>query len=362
MKRILLVLTLAAAGSTATWVIREREAARPLELPCAVAREGPIESEVAAPGRVESLRDLTMRAIGEGRVSEVMVREGDEVKAGQELLRYDVADAANRAAQAQDRVAEADLEIQDLDRDLRITRSLIPVAGESKQRLEALEIRRDKARIAKSLAEKELALARLQLERMHGRAPEAGTVVEKQVEVGEWLTPGRPVFLLADVRRLKVAALVDEIDVPRVRVGNRADVSADGVPGRAFGGRVTQIWPSARIERESTVVKVVVELDREVEAGEGLRIGNQVDVRIVPERVEKGVLVPVEAVQENRDGTAVVWVVADGRVSRRAVTVGLHNARDAQVVEGLRVGETVALLLGRVVPDGAPAVPVSPAR
>lgn len=357
MKRLLFLLVLGAIGSGVTYVIREREASRPVSLPCAVARTGDIDSEVTAPGRVEPVRDITVRATGDGRIEAVLAKEGDAVVEGQELVRYDTADATNRLAQAMDRVAQAELEMKDIDRDLRTTRSLIPVAGESKQKLEGLEIRYDKARLSKSLFEKELALSRSQLDKMHVRASEAGTVVEKLVEDGEWLTPGRALFRLASVNRLKVTCLVDEIDAPRLRPGNRAEVTADSLPGRKFPGKVTQIYPSARVERDSTVVKVVVEIEEAVDPSEGLRIGNQVDLRFITANASGCVLVPVESIQELRDGSTFAFVLDGGFVRRRPVKVGLQNARDTQVVEGVRAGDTVVLLLGQPVPDGALAIP-----
>lgn len=360
MRSLVLLMALGAAGAGVTWWLREREASRPLVLSVARVRSGAIAADVTASGRVESVRDLTLRASGEGRAAAVLVREGDAVTEGQELLRYDRADTENRLTQAQDRLSQADLEIRDVDRDLRITRSLVPVAGESRQRLEALEIRAEKARVARGLAEKELALARALLDRMAAQSPWPCTVIEKLVEDGEWLTPGRPLFHLADAHRLKVVTLVDEIDAPRLRVGQRAVVTSDSLPGRSFSGQVTQIYPSARVERDTTVVKVAVELDAPVQPQDGLRIGNQVDVRIIHAEVAQALMVPVESVLEVRGDAAAVFVLQAGFVRRRTVRLGLQNAREAQVLDGVSAGESVVLLLGRALPDGAPAVEAPP--
>jgi len=351
-KRFLTLLVLVAAATVGVWAVREREARWPVPLPCSASRVGSIQAEVTAPGRVESLRDLTVRAAGEGRIQAVLVKEGDLVRAEQELVRYDTADARNRLDQAKDRVAKAELEIKDVERELKTTRSLIPFAGESKQRLEALEIRCDLARLSRSLFEKELGLALSQLDKMLCHAAEDGTVVEKIVEEGEWTVPGKPLFRIARTDRLKVTTFVDEVDAPRIRVGNRAEVTADSLPGRTFPGKVVQIHPSARIERESTVVKVVVELEGEVVPDEGLRIGNQVDVRVIHASADGCVLVPVEAVEEVRGGGSFVWVLAGGVVRRRPVTMGLQNSRDAEIREGLTKGDTVVLLLGQPVSEG----------
>lgn len=146
------------------------------------------------------------------------------------------------------------------------------------------EVHRANARIAAARAQ--LELARAQREKMVLRAPAAGTVLEVFAQLGELVGPesDQPAIVFADASRLFVRAFVEELDAPRIQSGMVASVTADGLAGRAFGGRIVKIAP--RMSKKQLMTDdpnehfdtKVREVWLELESPLGLLIGLRVDV------------------------------------------------------------------------------------
>ncbi|MBI5369298.1 MAG: efflux RND transporter periplasmic adaptor subunit [Planctomycetes bacterium] len=348
---LLLGLGLPAAVGLAAWSAGR---ALPPTVQVVRPRPSPLATTLVAQGRMESVTDATVRARVEGLVLTLAVDQGDAVRLGQELLRFDVEDAANRLAQSDDRLLLARAELKDAERELRQARSLVGVASESQARLDASDIRREKAALSVTLAEREVALTRTHLGKLSCLAPQAGVVLEKLVEAGQWVTPGQPLFKVADTLRLKVAVHVDEADAPAVRRDLPCTVSCDSLPGETFPAHVTKISPVARIERDATVVVVTSELTVPTDR---LKIGNQVDVRIVTHERGQVLAVPVEAIRTGKDGRF-AWVVEGDLLRTRPLKIGLANAELAEVLEGVTPDDRVVVSLGLELVAGERVSPV----
>jgi HlyD family secretion protein len=76
-------------------------------------------------------------------------------------------------------------------------------------------------------------------------APSDGTILSRPVEVGNVVSPGSPVFVMVDMNRLYVKVYIPEPDIPKIKLGDSADISVDAFPGRTFPARVTKIYQQA---------------------------------------------------------------------------------------------------------------------
>jgi len=228
-------------------------------------RAGAIEAEIAAAraqlaaARVEekAARDAYDRlreAEVHGWMEEealLRVRAAEEARAAAEArlaqvensaeARSRAADAAVWAAQAQRDVAQAQLDLME--------------AGAAEAEIAAAEA-------AVAQAEAALEEARVALARCEVRAPFAGTVGLVHVRIGEAVAPGQPLVTLGDLTTLRVETTdLDEVDVARVRVGQRATVTFDALPERVFTGRVVRIAPMAEPGAAGVHYTVIVELE-----------------------------------------------------------------------------------------------------
>ena len=298
---------------------------------------------VAAEGKVEAMPgydvDVGTSELN-GRIAKIFVKEGESVHKGQtvaalenEDLQAQVVQGESELTVAQARLAEIESgtreeEIKQADarlkgdvarldearnqlqrnRDLR-RQNMIPQAtldsaeaafkaaqaavNESTQhklllvkgpRPETIQLYRDQVQ----QAEATLDYYRKRLDKTIVRSPIDGTVIERYLDEGEGVTPEIPILAIADLGKLWVNAEVDETDIGRVHVGDKAQVTANAYPGQIFAGSVREIanYTGARKIRPSNpavnlglkVVQVKILLDTQTP----LRLGMSVDVKITP--------------------------------------------------------------------------------
>ncbi|HXF83232.1 MAG TPA: HlyD family efflux transporter periplasmic adaptor subunit, partial [bacterium] len=146
-----------------------------------------------------------------------------------------------------------------------------------------------------------------------------------------------------------ITAEVDEADIDAVRIGQAARITADAYPAMALTGRVTRIGGAVELRGGNRVVRVRIDPLAPIV----MRAGTSVDVAIVQRTVADALLVPLDAVQPAEDGAAEVFVIERGALRRRAVRLGERNDELAQVADGLREGEYVALGDAAVLREGA---------
>jgi HlyD family secretion protein len=176
------------------------------------------------------------------------------------------------------------------------------------------------------------------------RAPLDGTVIRRYVELGEAVVMNQPLFTVGNTDHLLLEVKVDEADVGRVRLGQQVLVDLYAFQKKVVVGRVAELYPDA--DRATKTFLAKVELSA---PPDGLRSGMSAEVNIVTDRHEGVVLVPAGAVSA---GAGKVFVVEGGRARARTVQIGLKDTRNAEVVSGVRAGESVILLGPKEIADG----------
>jgi len=170
------------------------------------------------------------------------------------------------------------------------------------------------------------------------RAPFDGTVSRVYLNPGAPVAPSLPVLSLVTESGW-VAADVDEADIGRVRLGQRARVSADAYPGAVVRGRVSRIGGQVDVRLGTRSVRVRIDLDGRA----AMRAGTSVDVDLILETVTGGLLVPLDALQHDNGAGAFVFVIRDGILRRRPVDLRQRNDEFAVVGNGVQEGELVAI-------------------
>jgi RND family efflux transporter MFP subunit len=310
--RILLLLAAAAmaAGGWHAWRLR------PPLVEVAAAVRGPAVEAVYATGTVEPVRWAAVAPAVKARLREVLVDDGDRVRAGQILAHLDDTVAAAQVAEVEARARFAAEEAQRLTR--LIERGVTPKSDVDRAQSEA--------RALAAAAE----VARRRLDDYDIKAPIDGVVLRRDGEPGEMVDTTETVFWIGEPSPLRVTADVDEEDVPRVRPGMKALLKADAFPGQVFEGRLAAITPKGDPVQKTYRVRIELPLDTP------LLIGMTIEANIVVRETADAVLVPTGAL---RDGA--VWVVAGERASKRSVEVGVAGPHLAEIRAELAPGETV---------------------
>lgn len=333
--RLLMFFTAAAVGCTGT-------APAAIEAPPPPVHAATIEPEAVTPtsmatAEILSNRQSNMRSETAGRVVDVLIEAGDRVEEGQVLLRLDVGRPASATQAANAAVAQSEARLTQAERELDRTKKLVQTGGLPEQRLDDAQDAVRLASAARDAARAEARLARRGLTDAVVRAPFAGTIVERMVELGEYLAPGSPLLTLADTSVLKARVLLDPREAIDVSVGSKALVSVYARPRETFSGKVVRVGEV--IDPRTRRLPVEIELE---DHGGRLRPG--LVARFLVETGEPTMVmrVPLDGVFE-RFGSQHVYVVEDGMARRRAIVLGPVRAGFAEVTQGIEPGETVVV-------------------
>ncbi|MCX6071210.1 MAG: efflux RND transporter periplasmic adaptor subunit [Chloroflexi bacterium] len=183
-------------------------------------------------------------------------------------------------------------------------------------------------------------------------APIAGVIGTVTTQEGETVAAGlsAPTFVtIIDLNRLQVDAFVDEVDIGKVRPGQKATFTVDAFPAREFEGKVVAIYPKAVIQENVVNYDVVVEITGKYDGL--LRPEMTASVTIQLDARDNVLAVPAKAVKRER-GKSVVYLVENGQARPREVKVGWKDSQWIEVVSGLEEGQAVLLEAPAGQPNG----------
>jgi len=316
-----LVVALVACGSHET-----REAASPDRGPAIAVVTAEVErtgdtSEVAVPGTIQARRRAALSARIPASVTELPYREGQPVEAGAVVVRLDDAAlrAALSAAEAAQQAAEADLER---------TRSLLEKSAATARELEQMTAHAAGARAQVTGAEDSLSYAVL-------RAPFAGRIARRHVNLGDVVNPGMPLVEIEGQGGLEIQATVEPRVAATLRPGATLRAVVDG-QGGALEAIVTAVAPSG----DATTHRF--ELTADLPSAPGLRAGLFARLLVPGIASAPRLDVPSVAVFE-RGGLSGVFVVRDGIARLRWVAVGARDGDRLEIRAGVEPGERVVL-------------------
>ena len=359
---IVVLLLLAVIAAAAVWWFKRPQTIEVRTVLVQQPTSGGGGNLLNASGYVTARRAATVSSKVTGKVMEVLVEEGMKVEAGQILARLDSANVQKslelseaHAESARKGLDETKANLEQTDRELaRITRlAENKIATQSDLDKAATDVKSLKARLGRQLAEvtvaeRELAVWKQQLDDTIVRAPFAGIVTQKNAQPGEMISPMSAggftrtgICTIVDMSSLEIEVDVNESFINRVQSGQPVEATLDSYPDWRIPSKVIAIIPTA--DRQKATVKVRVGFEK-------------LDPRILPDMSVKvvfqsageaktsarGITVPKAAVRQ-RDGKAIAWIVRDGRVERRAVTVGTPRGDEVAVTAGLHGGEKLVL-------------------
>ena len=169
-----------------------------------------------------------------------------------------------------------------------------------------------------------------------------GTDEDGKVAVGDQVWGGRALLDIPDLNKMQVLCLIGEMDIERMRVGQRAYIRLEAFPGPVFNGVVSGLAPMASPQPgapDIQVFELVIAID---EQDERLKPGMSAEVEIVLETIPEALSVPLNALFEREDGL-VAFRLANGKFAEVPVVIGHKNATAAVVASGLAAGDVVAL-------------------
>lgn len=361
------------------------------EVVAAAVQRGNLVQTVVASGHIETPYRVEIASQITGTVKDVLVREGEQVHQGQQLVAIEASELQASVVQAEGAVAQAQARVRQLreltkpaaDEALKQAQANLlnaQAAYERASKLAAsgygtkatlddatknLDVARTQVRTAELqvfttspggsdfvMAETQLSQALANLNTAQARlgyativAPRDGVLITRNVERGTVVQPGKALLVLAPAGDIQIVVQIDEKNLGQLALGQHAMASADAYPDKRFDATLSYINPSVDINRASVEIKLKVD-----DPPDYLRQDMTVSVDIATARRDDVVIVPARAVN---DAAAAPYVLkaSGGRAVRQPVKLGLRGVGFYEVIDGLVPGDRVIPLATGVKPD-----------
>ncbi len=318
-------------------------------------------------GSVRPVLQAMVKSKVSGEIAQVHVREGERVSAGQPLVSIDTADLRARHDTQLAMVAESKAKLDLARKTEANNRALLAKNFISQTAFDSVASGLEVSESNYKSMTAQAAITQRALADAQVRAPFAGIVAKRAVNVGEKVTADASVMHIVDLSKMELEAPVPVSDIPSVKVGQEIAFKVDGFNEREFKGKIERINPSA--EAGSRTISIFVTLPNSDGALKGGMFANGTLAAASRSTVDS---VPIAAVI-SEGGQSFVFTLKDGKVERKPITpgnrsveLGLVEVRagltpGTQVItvkaDGLKHGSKVAVRA----PGSGPAPAVQPA-
>ena len=330
------------------------EPARPVLVTHPLAEADAAVAAAAYAGEIRAREESPLSFRVGGKLVRRLVDVGDRVRRGQVLAELDPGDLALQARAAQAQLAAAQAELQRAEADRARFARLAEQQLVSRSALDAQTAAAQAARGQVRALQAQLDVARNQAGYAELRAPRDGVIAARQAEAGQVVAAGQPVYVLAAEGEREVAFAVPEGAIDGVAIGQPVRVELWSTPGRLLAGRIRELAPAADPQTRTYAARATLE-----DAGT-LALGQSARVFLADPARERGLSVPLAAVQRGAHGATAVWVVdpATRKLRLTPVKLGRWDEDRVPVLSGLRAGDWVVAAGGHLLREGQVVAPV----
>ena len=316
-----------------------------------------LQTRVSETGTVQPSKTIEIKSQFSGEVAQLFVSSGQAVKKGQLLaiIRQE-SSQARQVAQLREAIQEERLNVNTTQREWVRSQSLFKKGFIAQQELETSEDKYQLALLRLELAERQLLLAlggneelfkryqegstqSTRPEEFQVRSPTDGTVLEILVHSGEIITSGTATFgggtvlmQIADLSHIVVKANINEVNIPRVLVGQAVDIRLDALPGQSFQGTVIGIATQGVKTENIVTYEVIIAIDTPHKVLKPMLTAN---IDIVTKQLEDVLTIPLEALRVE-NGDDVVEVLIDEAPKTRRVRVAFRTDTQAVITHGIQ--------------------------
>jgi len=305
---------------------------------------------LTATGKIVSDHRVAVATKVSGQIEELFFEQGDRVTRGQLLARIEETNYRARRDQAKAMLdkARANVVYQEFNFG-RLDELYKRGVAKEFERVEAKRLL-DEARAQVAAEEAALEWSQKALDDCRVAAPIAGVVLERNVEVGDFVAAeaGRgaqanaQVAVIADMAKLRVEVDISELAITRLRKDMPCEITPDAYKDRRYKGRVMWLDPAANYSKATVQVKVRIDAPDEF-----LRVEGSAQVVFLPEpsatrsATDEGIWIPASAVTTDGADRGRVFLVVDGRLKQRTIRLGPPRGDQVQAIEGLRAGDVI---------------------
>ena len=272
-----------------------------------------LELTVEASGTVEAISSIEIKSKASGQILFLGAEIGDYVDAGVVLARIDQRTPTNTLAQANADLEVAKVRLSNAKNQFERSKRLHDEGNISDKSFEDAQESFSSARAQLVRAEVFLENARIALDDTSVRSPIAGTVISRPAEVGQVITSptsavggGTLLMEMADLNKVRVRALIDEIDIGKISLGQEVTLKVSAYRDKKFVGVVSKIEPMSKIDQNVTTFPVLIDIENKDNL---LLIGMNTDVEIEILNEEVALALPAASLRTRKDVVSVAQLL-----------------------------------------------------
>lgn len=315
---------------------RAKADARPVKVTTQPVTARSVPVWLSLTGQLKGSHDADLAANANGKVIKTLVERGDVVKAGQALAILDTRAAALGAAEARASAESAAANAENAKMNCERYRTLAETGAISQFEYDRNAVQCRTSDLSVSAARARAAIAGQSVGDGVIRAPFAGSVAERYVDVGEYVRSDSRVITLIDLSSMRLEFTLPEAQIVAARAGAKVRFTVAGYPDKKFEGTVKYVGAQVRPTTRDVVAEAVVDAEDVV-----LRPGMFAAVQLEAGTQDLPVISSKSLLE--RDGRFVAFVDVDGRLEERIIQVGEALGEEKSISRGIAAGEKLVV-------------------
>jgi RND family efflux transporter MFP subunit len=297
---------------------------------------------------LEAVWSTDVSAKADGRIDQLLVEEGDLVKAGTVLARLDTNELAALVMQAEGQVRQAKATLEQNELNFQRMDTLSKQNAVSAQTLDSARTQRDLAQGGVTAAEGNLLLLQTRLQNANIESPLTGVVVKRYVQSGAFTKAGAGIVAVADVTSLLAKAMVGEAQLSELKLGAPVTVRVNALKDQEFKGTLTRLSPAAALPARTFTAEVNIPNPQGI-----LKAGMFARAEIIGQVRAKVLAVPESALVLREDQKTIFVATPDNKVVQKVLKLGDAAGGWVEVLEGVKEGDKIVIAGQHKLKDGA---------
>jgi membrane fusion protein (multidrug efflux system) len=318
----------------------------------AVVQMRELSQVIPLTGNLQPLNQTVVKAKVAGEIREALVREGEAVKKGQVLARFDTVELQARLDEKIANLEGARAQLNLAEKNQQNNQFLLKQKFISQNAYDNTQSNFQVSQATLKSLEAQVVLTRTALNDAVVRAPLDGSIAKRHVQPGEKVSQDMPLFSIVDLSRMELQAPVPASEIGNVKLGQEATIRVEGIEGQSYGGRVERINPVS--EAGSRSINIYIKIENPERA---LRGGMFASGVLNLSKSAPLPAIPVAAVRAE-NGLSFVYALEGGKLARHPVELGKVAEQEGyvEIRSGLAAGAQIVTARMTGLKPGAPAV------
>ena len=342
---VLLLLVFIGGGIRFSFYRKSKKIGKKGEYLTTLVERGDLLITVSEVGTIQPLNKVEIKSEVSGRISKIYAQEGDFVRRGKKLVELDKSLLLPKRDQALSSREQTKIKMENEKKNLERFEKLFQKGLIAQKDVDDLRTTYQVSQLNYEVAKSNLESIEGDLKKTEIYSPISGVIISADKEEGEAISgtnsaaPAATIMTVADLSQMVVEVKINEVDIGKLKSGQRAKIVLDAFPGQRFKGEVISIAPSSEISEGIVTYLVKVKVDKP-EAY--LKPGMSAEAEILTAKREDALLVPQSALRE-KDGKNYLQIKRGKDFNPVEVKVGLITEESAEITAGVKEGEEILL-------------------